>query len=203
MSSGAKFNFLEKEIFEGSKSIAIFVLSGQHYFVVDDKANYCIDVRPDYIAYVESGRLKSEDYEEALELFRGGISVLNKDNFHRYIDSTDAEVKDFAMLQEFFSSGFALDEFGRFYKGIEQFLSCGGKVDWQKWNFLRMKLPSFYINFDRGIYRHTDYGRLHEDLALPKKEWDARFGSDFGLLIPDCLQYWVIDGMDFWKLYSG
>lgn len=203
MSSDAKFNFLEKEIFEGYKSIALFVLGGQHYYVIDDKANYCIDVRPDYLSYIESGRLKPEDYEEALGLFRGGISILNGDNFHRYIDSTDAEVKDFAMLQEFFSSGFALGDSEGFYQDMEQFLSYGGEVDWRKWNFLRMKLPSFYINFDRGIYRHTDHGRLHEELALPKKNWDARFGSDFGLLIPDGLQYWVIDSMNFWKLYGG
>ncbi len=52
-----------------------------------------------------------------------------------------------------------------------------------------MKLPSLYINFDRGIYRHTNYGRLHEKLALPKKSWNNRFGSDFGLIISDDLQY--------------
>ena len=203
MSLDAKFDVLESELFEGQKSIALFVLKEQHYYVVDDKSNYCIDVRPDYFAYVEAGRLKQEDYEKALELFRGGISVLSAGNFHQYIDRTEAEVISSTMMKDFFSKGLTLKSAKSFYEDVERFLSYGGEMDSRKWNFLRMKLPSFYINFDRGIYRHTDYGRLHEELALPKTQWDARCSSDFGLLIPDDDQYWIVDRMNFWKLYGG
>ncbi|MGY1919822.1 hypothetical protein HX780_14675 [Pseudomonas tolaasii] len=203
MSSDAKFDLLERELFEGHKSIALFVLKGQHYYIVDDKSNFCIDVRPDYASYVEAGRLKQEDYEKALGLFRGGISVLSAGNFHQYVDSTEAELISYAMMQDFFSKGLTFERVKSFYKDVERFLSCGGEMDSQKWNFLRMKLPSFYINFDRRIYRHTDYGRLHEELALPRTQWNACCSSDFGLLIPDDDQYWIVDRMNFWKLYSG
>ncbi len=103
MSLDAKLSALESELFEGRKSIALFVLKEQHYYVVDDKSNYCIDVRPDYLSYIETGRLKQEDYEKALGLFRGGISVLGADNFHQYIDSAEAEVISFTMMRDFFS----------------------------------------------------------------------------------------------------
>jgi hypothetical protein len=203
MSLDAKLSSLESELFEGRKSIALFVLKEQHYYVVDDKSNYCIDVRPDYLSYIETGRLKQEDYDKALGLFRGGISVLGAHNFYQYIDSAEAEVISFTMMRDFFFKGLTLESAKSFYKDVERFLSYGGEMDLRKWNFLRMKLPSFYVNFDRGIYRHTDYGRLHEELALPKTQWNARCSSDFGLLIPDDVQYWILDRMNFFKLYGG
>ncbi|AXO87795.1 hypothetical protein DZC75_07135 [Pseudomonas parafulva] len=106
------------------------------------------------------------------------------------------------MMQDFFLGEFSTEDARVFYGQMENFLSHGGVIDKYKWGCLRMKLPSFYVNFDRGIYRHTDYGRVHEDLALPKDKWNASFGVDFALLVPDDLQYWIVDGMNFWKLYG-
>lgn len=61
-----------------------------------------------------------------------------------------------------------------------------------------MRLPKFYINFDKKICRHTDWDRGNEKFV--PEGWNAQAHSDFGLLIPDDLRYWLIDGMSFWKL---
>jgi hypothetical protein len=202
MSLDVEFQLLENDIFNGYKSVALFVVDCEHYYVVDDKCNYCIDVRPDYLSYVESGRLNAADYERSLRLFRGGVSVLSSVNFREYIDGAEAEIKTVEWMREFFLNGYSAEKVSAFYSDVERFLSFGKSLDWQQWDFLRMKLPSFYINFDRGIYRHTDWDRLHEELALPKDRWDAKAGSDFGLLIPDKQQYWLTNQMNFWKLYG-
>lgn len=202
MNSDVEYQSLENDLFNGYKSVALFVVGNEHYYVVDDKCNFCIDVRPDYLTYVESGRLNVADYEASLRLFRAGVSVLNAVNFREYINGTEAKIKTVAWMRKFFLNGYSSERISGFYSDIEDFLAFGKSLDWQKWDFLRMKLPSFYINFDRGIYRHTDWDRLHEELALPKESWDARAGSDFVLLVPDKQQYWLTTQMNFWKLYG-
>lgn len=85
-----------------------------------------------------------------------------------------------------------------FYDYVERFLSTltdPVSVEWDSW---RMRLPKFYINFDKKIYRHTDWYRSHE--ASVPSNWNAQANSDFGLLVPDKEQYWLINGMNFWKL---
>ena len=54
-----------------------------------------------------------------------------------------------------------------------------------------------YINFDREIYMHMDFGRLHEELSYP--DWISQC-ADFSFLIPDKERYWSVGGNDFWKL---
>lgn len=198
MNSENDYQSLLNAIFEGEKDIAIFVLDGIHYYVVDTKDNYCIDVRPEYQSYIKKGWMKEELYEQAISSFRNGIPVLSKDNFHDYIAQNDVAVYSMEWMRQFFISGRENDNIVNFYDYIERFLSTiVGPVS-SEWDGWRMRLPNFYINFDKKIYRHTDWDRQHEELV--PSTWNAQANNDFGLLVPDKEQYWLIDGMNFWKL---
>lgn len=185
-------------IFNGEKEIAIFVVDGKHYYLSDSKDNFCIDVRPEYQLYIEKGWMKESLYNEAIANFRGGISILNKNNFQDYISQNGVTVHSIDWMRSFFTLNRSDEDLADFYFYIEQFLSTSTEnvsPEWDKW---KMRLPKFYINFDKKIYRHTDWERNHEK-SVPA-DWNAQSSNDFGLLVPDKDQYWLIDGRNFWKL---
>jgi len=185
-------------IFDGEKDIAIFVADGKHYYLFDSKDNYCIDVRPEYKSYIDKGWLKEPLYEEAIKSFRSGISELSKENFKDYINKNNVPVYTSGWMKNFFLSGRNSADIVDFYNYIERFLSSLTDSVATEWDSWKMRLPKFYINFDKKIYRHTDWDRNHENLA--PSDWNAQANNDFGLLVPDKEQYWLINGMNFWKL---
>lgn len=185
-------------IHNGEKDIAIFVLKGSHYYIIDNKDNYCIDVRPEYQAYIDNGWMKEELYEQAVSSFRNGIPVLSEDNFKDYITKNNVLVYSTEWMREFFISNRDDSSLIEFYDYIERFLSTLVEPVSPEWDGWRMRLPKFYINFDKKIYRHTDWDRHHET-SVPS-DWNAQANSDFGLLVPDKEQYWLINNMNFWKL---
>jgi len=189
---------LLSDLFDGEKAIAVFVVKGKHYYLIDNKENYCIDVRPEYKNYIDKGLMKESLYDEAISLFRNGIPVLTEDNFQEYVTQNNVVVYSVEDMRDFFMLGRVGTHLIDFYDYIERFLSVltdPVSDEWDKW---RMRLPKFYINFDKKIYRHTDWDRSHETSA--PLDWSAQANSDFGLLIPDKEQYWLINGMNFWKL---
>ncbi|PAW36136.1 hypothetical protein CIL06_10660 [Pantoea vagans] len=193
-----EYQNLLKEIFNGNKDIAIFVVDGVHYYIIDNKENFCIDVKPEYKAYIAKGWMKESLYDEAVSSFRNGVSVLSKDSFKDYITRNDVAIYTVDWMKSFFISGRNNGQLVSFYDYVERFLSTSTdpvSVEWDSW---RMRLPKFYINFDKKIYRHTDWDRSHE--ASVPSDWNAQANSDFGLLVPDKEQYWLINGMNFWKL---
>jgi len=192
------YQSLIDNIFNGEKDIAIFVLDGKHYYVFDSKDNYCIDVRPEYQAYIDKGWMKAELYEQAINSFRNGIPLLSKDSFRNYIIKNNVSVYSVDWLRKFFISNRDDKTIVDFYEYIEAFLSTLTEQVSPEWDSWRMRLPKFYINFDKKIYRHTDWDRQHEKSA--PSDWNAQANSDFGLLVPDKEQYWLINGMNFWKL---
>ncbi|QIZ49466.1 hypothetical protein DWG24_01010 [Dickeya zeae] len=198
MNSGSDYQNLLDAIFNGDKDIAIFVLDGVHYYIFDIKDNYFIDVRYEYKEYVAKGWMNESLYDEAVSLFRNGVPVLSKDTFKDYITRNDVTVYTVDCMRAFFTLGRDNERLVSFYDYIERFLSTLTEpvsVEWDSW---RMRLPKFYINFDKKIYRHTDWDRNHE--ASVPSDWSAQANSDFGLLVPDREQYWLINGMNFWKL---
>lgn len=198
MNSENDYQNLLHAIFNGDKDIAIFVVDGEHYYVVDSKDNYCIDVRFEYKEYIAKGWMKESLYDEAVSSFRNGVPVLSKDTFKDYITRNDVAVYTVDWMRSFFKLGRDDECLIIFYDYIERFLSTltdPVSVEWDGW---RMRLPKFYINFDKKIYRHTDWDRSHES-SVPS-DWNAQANSDFGLLVPDKEQYWLINGMNFWKL---
>lgn len=186
------------DLFNGEKAIAVFVVKGIHYYVFDDKINYCIDVRPEYKLYIEKGYIAESQYNEAIACFRRGISVLTEDNFQEYLTENNVAYYFVDDMRRFFTLDNERSYLVEFYNYIEKFLSTLDEPVSDEWDKWRMRLPHFYINFTKKIYRHTDWGRNHESLV--PSGWDAQANSDFGLLVPDKEQYWLIDGMNFWKL---
>lgn len=185
-------------IFNGDKDITIFVVDGVHHFLVDNKDNFCIDVKLEYKTYLAKGWMKESHYDEAVNSFRNGVPVLSKDSFKDYIIRNDVATYTVEWMRSFFTSGRNERQLVSFYDYVEQFLSTltdPVSVEWDSW---RMRLPNFYINFDKKIYRHTDWDRSHE--ASVPSDWNAQANSDFGLLVPDKEQYWLINGMNFSKL---
>ncbi|MBB1202854.1 hypothetical protein EGM70_21480 [Enterobacteriaceae bacterium 89] len=185
-------------LFNGDMAIAVFVAKGKHYYVFDDKVNFCIDVSSEYKKYIQKGWMKESQYEEAVTTFRKGIPVLTEHNFDEYLVKNNVTVFSTDMMRNFFTFGKTKDELFDFYNYIEEFHSISLGTVSSKWDELRMRLPMFYINFAKKIYRHTDWEINHEELA--PADWAAQANDDFGLLVPDREQYWLIDGMNFWKL---
>ncbi|WP_345828015.1 hypothetical protein AAGR22_13625 [Erwinia sp. HDF1-3R] len=189
---------LLRELFDGEKAIAVFVVKGVHYYVIDNKENYCIDVRPEYKAYIENGFMDKSLYDEAIRLFRNGFPILTEDNFHEYTIKNNVETYSVEDMKRFFTLDRSASYLYDFYDYVERFLSVLTEPVSDEWDQWKMRLPKFYINFDKKIYRHTDWDRSHETSVPP--DWNAQANSDFGLFIPDKEQYWLINGMNFWKL---
>lgn len=198
MNLGSEHQDLLESIFNGEKDIAIFVVNGKHYYVIDSKDNFCIDVRAEYKLYISKGWLKESLYDQAVNSFRKGISVLKKTNFKEYISKNNIPIYTSDWMRTFFISGRDEEELCHFYNYIEHFLSSSTDPVSATWDSWRMRLPKFYVNFDKKIYRHTDWDRNHEELV--PSDWSAQANNNFGLLVPDKDQYWIINGMNFWKL---
>jgi len=200
MSLVNSFDGLLDSIFEGWKDLAVFVVGGRYYYLADDKENFCIDVRPEYRAYVERGVMDAALYESAVSAFRGGVPVLDVSTFQCYLDNNKVEVYSLAWMGDFFKYGHSVVYLAELYRHIEDVLSGRAEARFEDWDKLRMRLPRFYINLDSKILRHIDWDRFHES-NVPS-DWDAQASSEFGQWIPDEKKYWVVDGMDFWKLQS-
>lgn len=65
---------------------------------------------------------------------------------------------------------------------------------------MESQLPKFYLNLDRNLFFYTDWQREFEN-QLPEN-WKGKASSQFWSLIPDSYQYWIVNGMNFWKLYG-
>lgn len=198
MNLESEHEILLEAIFNGEKDIAIFVSNGKHEYLIDSKDNFCIDVRPEYKSYISKGWLKESLYDQAVNSFRNGIPVLKKSNLKEYITKNNVSVYTSEWMRTFFMAGRSDEELLHFYHYIELFLSSSTDPVADEWDSWRMRLPKFYINFDKKIYRHTDWDRSHEELV--PTEWSAQANNNFGLLVPDHDQYWIINGMNFWKL---
>ncbi len=185
-------------IFNGEKEIAIFVIDGKHHYIIDIKDNYCIDVRQEYKTYIAKGWMDEGLYDNAVRSFRNGIPLLTKENFFDYVNENSITIYSTEWMKSFFLFDRRNEELAGFYDYIERFLSNLAEPVSDKWDGWRMRLPKFYINFDKKIYRHTDWDRNHEN-SVPSG-WEAQANNNFGLLVPDKEQYWLINGMNFWKL---
>ncbi|QDD90645.1 hypothetical protein [Pseudomonas oryzihabitans] len=188
---------LVDDLWSGEKSICFFVHSGKCFWVADDKFNFSLDAERDYRAYLDKGHINLEQYTSACISFRGGILKLTAESFLKYLMAEGRQVLSKQELKDIFTCGLGLSE--SLYGKIEGYYFSGAELsakDFGEANAVASRLPMFYVNFDRKIYMHMDYGRGHEDLAY--SDWFAKC-SDFCYLVPDREKYWVLGGMDFWK----
>lgn len=200
MSSVSDFDSLLESVFEGRKDLALFVVGGKFHYLADDKENFCIDVRPEYKDYVERGVMGSELYEAAVSAFRGGVPVLDVNTFKSYLDNNEVEVYSVSWMSDFFTYGYSRVYLAEFYRHVEDVLSGRAEARLGEWDRLRMRLPRFYINLDDKLFQHVDWDRSHESYV--PSDWSAQASSEFGTLIPGRERYWLVDGMDFWKLQA-
>lgn len=185
------------DLWGGEKSICCFVFFGQCFWVLDEKYNFSLDAEKDYRAYLNKGHITQEQYELACKEFRGGVLKLAADNFSQYIGDEKRHLLTRDNLAELFCWGGLGDNTQ--YDRLEAHYLTGIELDLDDVRFvnaLASRLPKFYVNFDRKIYMHMDFGRFHEELAY--SDWMAKC-ADFGFLIPDKEKYWVLGGKDYWK----
>ncbi|MDO7217777.1 hypothetical protein [Acinetobacter nosocomialis] len=197
-----KYEFLLNSIFEDSCEIAIIVSKGKHYFIVDDKENFVIDIKPFYDSYLEKGIHDENSYSFALKEFRGGASILNNETLPLYLSSLpEMNIKTLDWMKNFFKYKTNMDELEKLYIYMEDYLMSGeGDIKNELWAVMESRLPKFYLNLDRNLFFHTDWQREFEN-QLPDN-WKGKASSQFWSLIPDRYQYWIINGMNFWKLYG-
>lgn len=197
-----QYEFLLNSIFEGSCEIAIIVSQRKHYFIIDDKENFVIDIKPFYDSYLEKGILDENSYSFALKEFRGGASILNNETLPLYLSSLpEMNIKTLDWMKNFFKYKTNMDELEKLYIYMEDYLMSGeGDIKNELWAVMESRLPKFYLNLDRNLFFHTDWQREFEN-QLPDN-WKGKASSQFWSLIPDRYQYWIINGMNFWKLYG-
>ncbi len=197
-----KYEFLLNSIFEDSCGIAIIVSKGRHYFIVDDKENFVIDIKPFYDSYLEKGILDENSYTFALKEFRGGASILNNETLPLYLSSlSEMNIKTLDWMKNFFKYKTNMDELEKLYIYMEDYLMSGeGDIKNELWAVMESRLPKFYLNLDRNLFFYTDWQREFEN-QLPEN-WKGMASSQFWSLIPDSYQYWIVNGMNFWKLYG-
>ena len=192
---------LETRVFNGELDIAIFVVNSKHYFIFDDKENYIIDIRTIYKDYLEKEIISHNQYIQALKLYRGGASLLTKNNVFDYFDSLDISPRDKKWMVNYFIEGYDLNKLKNIYYFIERSLMSSNEIiTLEDWNKLEGRLPRFYINLDRNIFMHTSWDREFEN-NLPQS-WRGEASSRFWSLVPDEQSYWHIENMNFWKLYG-
>lgn len=193
----SQVKLISDELWDGEKSICFFVCLGSFFWIVDDKCNFSLDAEKDYRAYLEKGHITQEQYISACKSFRNGILRLTADNFSEYMMARERHVLSQQDIKNLFEYEANLTQ--SLHKKVEQYYVSGialSPEDFRAVNAVAFKLPAFYVNFDRRIYMHMEYGRTHEDLAYA--DWHAQC-SDFCHLIPDIEKYWALDGKDFWK----
>ena len=192
---------LETRVFNGELDIAIFVVNSKHSFIFDDKENYIIDIRTIYKDYLEKEIISHNQYIQALKIYRGGASLLTKNNVFDYFDSLDISPRDKKWMVNYFIEGYDLNKLKNIYYFIESSLmSSNDIITLEDWNKLEGRLPRFYINLDRNIFMHTNWDREFEN-NLPQG-WRGEASSRFWSLVPDEQSYWHIENMNFWKLYG-
>lgn len=186
-----------EELWEGEKGICFFVHKECCYWVLDYKYNFSLDAEPDYRGYLEKGRITREQYDASCKSFRGGVLKLTAENFLKYIEYVGEGALDFKGIERIFTYGEG-DFKGLLARAEKYYLSGEGlsEQDILLVGNLASRLPMFYVNFDRKIYMHMDFGRSHEDLVY--SDWYSS-RSDFSFLIPDAQRYWI-QGGDHWKI---
>ncbi|KDM90061.1 hypothetical protein [Photobacterium galatheae] len=184
---------LIEDLWNGESAVCFFVNNRECYWLIDKKYNICLDGEKEYQAYLNKGYITKEQYDKACRDFRNGILKLNSENFMNYVDLD--HVRNFSV--DIFNNEVVLDY--ALCKKVENYLVYGDELS--KEDFLLSQkivclLPLFYINFDRKLFMHMDWGRNHEDTIY--ESWSGSCG-DFLSLIPDDQKYWIHQRKDFWK----
>lgn len=187
------------DLLSGEKSVCLFVFLKRCFWVVDERYNFCLDAEKDYRAYLDKGHITQEQFVLACKEFRGGVLKLTADNFPQYLKF----IADRVFSSEALASlivGDDSSEVVELLEKVEMYYLSGEKLsvsDFKAASALSARLPKFYINFDRKIYMHMDFGRFHEELSYP--DWVSQC-ADFNFLVPDKEKYWLLGGNDYWKL---
>ena len=72
---------LDTDLWNGERSICMFVHRSKTYWVIDYKYNLIIDAEASYKAYLDKGYITNNQYLEACKKFRNGILKLSDENF--------------------------------------------------------------------------------------------------------------------------
>lgn len=154
---------LADELWEGIKCIAIFISQRKCFFVIDYKENFILDMKKELSLEFKKGRITENQMREELSStsYRYGVWQLDENTLTDYLKGNEVIIAEVDAMRNFLASE----------KDV---------------NMSAAKLPLFYIDFDRKIYRHKDYGRMHQDYAY---DWDAK-EEDFESLVPESSIYW-------------
>ncbi|GAD04138.1 hypothetical protein [Agarivorans albus] len=190
---------IDSDLWNGERSICLFIHDGGVYWVIDYKEHFCIDAEPELKANLENGRINEEQFSCYCRDFRYGFLQLTADNFLDYIKVKSVAITSKQELAAYFNTGLTLAEKKALYNKVENHLIFGTTLssdDFRLVNQIVSKLPIFYMNFDRKIYMHMDWDRSHEVLA--PNNWKAK-SADFSWFIPADEVYWDSDGLNLWK----
>ncbi len=72
---------IDSDLWNGERSICLFIHDGGVYWVIDSKEHFCIDAEPELKANLENGRINEEQFSCYCRDFRYGFLQLTADNF--------------------------------------------------------------------------------------------------------------------------
>lgn len=197
---------LKNQLWQGTHSIALFVYMRNHYYVIDYKENFNLDIKKDIDLEYDNGEISKEEYFDELNssAYRGGILELKANTFEQYLSLESVKQVNTDELRYFLFQTHDYELQNLLYEKVEAHLAYGDELIREETldeflfiNQMSMKLPLFYINFDRKIYMHMNWDRSHESYSY--KNWFSK-ADDFRYLVPDHESYWKRDGKDFWKV---
>ncbi|GLS24771.1 hypothetical protein [Marinibactrum halimedae] len=191
---------LSEDLWNGEKSIGLFIHKRKFYWVIDYKYNFSLDADKEYSAYLSKGRITRNQYIAACKEFRAGILVLTENNFQDYLNIETTNLVSKEDLKEYFHSSVLIENCERLFRHVENTLLFDDEIpsrDFKLINEILSKLPLFCINFDRKIFLHRDWDRCHESLV--SDGWKG-YSEDFLWCVPSSEVYWEVEGFDFWKV---
>lgn len=200
---------LREKILSRAERIGFFVFRGEYIWIIDWDEHFnlnhmknidalCQDEK--LMRHLPAGKTVDTYRAEVIQRYRSGIPTLTAELFPKYRDGETAKVVTTDMLRrEFFfeDSG----QYADLSQQVEAELSFNTPMR-EELVRLRMrlflKLPKFYINYDRKIFMHMVRDRFYEKVIL-EGWWGVE--GDFEHLIPTSHRYWVRStDEDFWAI---
>ncbi len=173
-------------LWNGEKAIGCFIYGNTWNWAIDEKYNFCLNGELEFQAYLSKGRITYEQYLDACKRFRDGFLKLDESNFKSYRQRRENIFYNKDFLRGVYECNVGEKKRKEFTIKIENEKELRNVMSFSEILFSR--LPSFYINFDKKQYYHTDMDRIHEESVWCG--WKGMY-KNFLDLIPATEKYWM------------
>ncbi|OOS01768.1 hypothetical protein SAMN02745664_12610 [Moraxella cuniculi DSM 21768] len=185
-----------QDLWDGELSIAYFLVKEVGYWVLDYRYNYYLDHEIDAKLLLDMGKIDIVNYNKAMKESRGGVIKLTKETVCQYLQSEECLILPTKTMAEIFLYDINNKSIVDLYKSFNKELN---NELYSLVQILNSRLPRYYIDFDKKLYRHLDFNYSPE--SYTGSDWDSKQG-DFGDKIPDKDAFWFYKNINLWKILN-